>query len=99
MDLQPLFAQPITRLDYLDPGYESHASDVWLVETAAERVAVRLSRPTAGRDDDPFWYGCRHLFGINGTKRLEISPLLRLHSRHRDARQLHRISNSARGVV
>jgi hypothetical protein len=65
MDLQPLFAQPIRRLDYLDPGYESHASDVWLVETAAECVVVRLSRPTAGRDDDPFWCGCRHLFGID----------------------------------
>jgi aminoglycoside phosphotransferase (APT) family kinase protein len=65
MDLQPLFRHPITQLDYLDPGYESHASDVWLVETAAERVVVRLSRPAAGRDDDPFCCGCRHLFGID----------------------------------
>lgn len=86
MDLQPLFAQPITRLDYLDPGYESHASDVWLVETAVERVVVRISRPTAGRDDDPFWYGCRHLFGIDPQAIFDLELVNAL---------LHRLSSIA----
>jgi aminoglycoside phosphotransferase (APT) family kinase protein len=62
--LQALFAEPTLEVKPLDPGYTDHASDVWLVRTAAEEVVVRASRMNAEPDND-FWVGCRQLFGID----------------------------------
>lgn len=62
--LQQLFNEPIVEIQYLDPGYSGHASDVWLVKFAAKEVIVRSSRLR----DEPnreFWWGCKYIFGID----------------------------------
>lgn len=64
MSLQSLFPELILEQKALDPGYSGHASDVWLVRTAAEEVVVRASRMT-GEPDNDFWWGARDLFGID----------------------------------
>ena len=38
--LQRLFTSPILSAQALHPGYEDHASDVFLVKTEAEEVLV-----------------------------------------------------------
>lgn len=72
--LQPLFDQPIRRVVYLDPGYVSHASDVWLVSTDTEEVVVRASRVT-GVLAGPFATGCRRLFGTDPRRIWDLEPL------------------------
>ena len=62
--LQPLFPAPIREATSLDPGYVSHASDVWLVRTDTEEVVVRACRAT-GPLRGPFSTGCRRLFGTD----------------------------------
>ena len=74
--LQPLFPQPILRAVSLDPGYQDHGSDVWLVETAAERVVVRSSRIQGPTDElNDFWWGCRHLFGIQPWQTFDLEVI------------------------
>ncbi|MBM7583701.1 hypothetical protein JOC86_000238 [Bacillus pakistanensis] len=67
MDLQFLFNEPIVTIQELNPGYEDHASDVWLVETESQEVIVRSSRMRDEPNND-FWWGCRRLFGIDPRK-------------------------------
>ncbi|WP_410982321.1 phosphotransferase [Bacillus cereus] len=62
--LQKLFNSPILSVDTLHPGYEDHASDVWLVKTETEEVIVRSSKLKTEPNND-FWWGCKHLFGID----------------------------------
>jgi len=35
MNWQSLFSEPILSIEELSPGYEDHASDVWLVTTTS----------------------------------------------------------------
>jgi fructosamine-3-kinase len=64
MDLQFLFEEPIKDIYELSPGYEDHASDVWLVKTENQEVVVRSSR-MIGEPNNDFWWGCKRLFGID----------------------------------
>lgn len=64
MDLQFLFSERIKEVQELHPGYEDHASDVWLVKTDEREVVVRSSRMCDEPSND-FWWGCKRLFGID----------------------------------
>ena len=64
MYLQFLFQESIKEVQELNPGYENHASDVWLVKTERQEVVVRSSR-MVGNPNNDFWWGCRELFGID----------------------------------
>jgi hypothetical protein len=75
--LQPMFKEPILEQIYLDPGYSGHASDVWLVRTAAEEVVVRASRVQSsqpGGTMHEFWWGC-HRFGMDPRRVFDLEPL------------------------
>lgn len=86
--LQPLFSQPILHVTSLDPGYKDHGSDVWLVETADERVVVRSSRMLGPTDElNDFWWGCRHLFGIEPWRTFDLEVI------HRTLSQAHTLSH------
>lgn len=65
MDLQLLFKESILEIKELSPGYDNHASDVWLVKTNQDEVIVRSSRSVDDDIDGPFWASCKKLFGIN----------------------------------
>lgn len=69
--LQPLFDEPIERIDYLDPGYSGHASDVWLVKTGSSEQVVRSSRWNEPPSRE-FWWGCFDLFGIDPRRMLHF---------------------------
>ncbi|WP_270606858.1 nitrate reductase [Bacillus mobilis] len=62
--LQQLFTSPIISVQTLHPGYEDHASDVFLVQTEDEEVIVRSSKMNEEPNND-FWWGCKKLFGID----------------------------------
>ncbi|MED2792310.1 nitrate reductase [Bacillus wiedmannii] len=62
--LQQLFTSPILSIQALHPGYEDHASDVFLVRTEDAEVIVRSSKMNEEPNND-FWWGCKNLFGIN----------------------------------
>ncbi|WP_439019813.1 nitrate reductase [Bacillus thuringiensis] len=62
--LKQLFTVPILSVQTLHPGYEDHASDLFLVKTASEEVIVRSSKMTEEPNND-FWWGCKNLFGID----------------------------------
>lgn len=64
MNLQFLFDEQIRDVQELTPGYENHASDVWLVRTDGGDTVVRASR-MKGEPDNDFWWGCKKLFGID----------------------------------
>lgn len=64
MMLQTMFSSPILHIEELHPGYEDHASDVWLVKTKDEEVIVRSSKLEQEPNND-FWWGCKQLFGID----------------------------------
>lgn len=64
LNLQFLFAEPILHVEELTPGYDDHASDVWLVHTEHGESVVRTSR-MVGEPSNPFWWGCKRLFGID----------------------------------
>ncbi|MDI4647487.1 phosphotransferase [Cohnella hashimotonis] len=75
-DLQFLFQDPILRQTELNPGYDDHASDVWLVQTEREEVVVRSTR-MRGLPDNDFWFGCSRLFGINPRHVDELAAINR----------------------
>lgn len=50
--LQQLFISPIISVQALHPGYEDHASDVFLVKTETEEVIVRSSKMTEEPNND-----------------------------------------------
>lgn len=54
---------PILHIEELHPGYEDHASDVWLVKTKDEEVIVRSSKLEKEPNND-FWWGCKQLFEL-----------------------------------
>ncbi|MES5954741.1 nitrate reductase [Bacillus fungorum] len=62
--LQQLFTSPILSVQALHPGYEDHASDVFLVRTEDAEVIVRSSKMNEEPNND-FWWGCKNLFGID----------------------------------
>lgn len=62
--LQQLFNSPILSVQALHPGYEDHASDVFLVRTEDKEVIVRSSKMYEEPNND-FWWGCKNLFGID----------------------------------
>ncbi|MEE3947872.1 nitrate reductase [Bacillus wiedmannii] len=62
--LQQLFTSPILSIQALHPGYEDHASDVFLVRTEDAEVIVRSSKMNEEPNND-FWWGCKNLFGID----------------------------------
>ncbi|WP_371320180.1 phosphotransferase [Chengkuizengella axinellae] len=64
VELQLLFEESIKEVQELHPGYDDHASDVWLVETDKQEVVVRSSRMSEEPSND-FWWGCKRLFGID----------------------------------
>lgn len=55
---------PILHIEELHPGYEDHASNVWLIQTKDEEVIVRSSKLDEEPNND-FWWGCKQLFGID----------------------------------
>ncbi|QHW29645.1 phosphotransferase [Paenibacillus rhizovicinus] len=63
-NLQFLFKDPIIQQSELSPGYEDHASDVWLVQTENEEVVVRTTKMVE-RPNNDFWHGCNKLFGVD----------------------------------
>ncbi|WP_100404294.1 phosphotransferase [Bacillus solitudinis] len=71
MDLQFLFQESIKEIHELNPGYENHASDVWLVKTDRQEVVVRSSRMVEEPNND-FWWGCKKLFGIDPRQVYEL---------------------------
>ncbi|WP_152656056.1 hypothetical protein [Oceanobacillus sp. CFH 90083] len=71
MNLAFLFNEPIKEVQELSPGYEDHASDVWLVKTENQEVVVRSSRMTEEPNND-FWWGCKKLFGIDPRRVFEL---------------------------
>ena len=71
MDLQFLFQESIKEIHELNPGYEDHASDVWLVKTDKQEVVVRTSRMVEEPNND-FWWGCKKLFGIDPRQVYEL---------------------------
>jgi aminoglycoside phosphotransferase (APT) family kinase protein len=80
--LQQLFTSPILSVQALHPGYEDHASDVFLVQTEDAEVIVRSSKMTEEPNND-FWWGCKNLFGIDprNVHHLEnIHALLKNHT-------------------
>ncbi|WP_352223676.1 aminoglycoside phosphotransferase family protein [Bacillus sp. SM2101] len=62
--MQLLFEESIKEVQELDPGYDDHASDVWLVKTDEQEVVVRSSR-MSDEPSNEFWWGCKSLFGID----------------------------------
>ncbi|MFB5579726.1 nitrate reductase [Bacillus albus] len=62
--LQQLFTSPILSVQTLHPGYDDHASDVFLVRTEDAEVIVRSSKMNEEPNND-FWWGCKNLFGID----------------------------------
>lgn len=62
--LQQLFTSTILSIQALHPGYEDHASDVFLVRTEDAEVIVRSSKMNEEPNND-FWWGCKNLFGID----------------------------------
>ncbi|MFD2446611.1 phosphotransferase [Bacillus sp. CGMCC 1.16607] len=74
MNLQTLFYDPILSVQELSPGYDDHASDVWLVKTSKEEVVVRTSRMIEEPDND-FWWGCKSFFGIDPRKVWELEDV------------------------
>lgn len=65
--LQQLFNSPILSVQALHPGYEDHASDVFLVQTEDTEVIVRASKMNEEPNND-FWWGCKiYLELIQGT--------------------------------
>jgi len=75
--LQRLFDEPIEEVRPLDPGYTDHASDVWLVRMASQEVVVRSSRLQAEPERE-FWWGCKHLFGIDPRDMLYFEANLKV---------------------
>lgn len=71
MNLQFLFKDPIKDTLELSPGYEDHASDVWLVKTDNQEVVVRSSK-MEGNPNNEFWWGCKRLFGIDPRRVYEL---------------------------
>lgn len=67
MNLQLLFKEEICFIEELTPGYDGHASEVFLVKTKKEEVIVRTSR-IENIHNNPFWEGGRISFGINPQK-------------------------------
>ncbi|HEY9075433.1 MAG TPA: aminoglycoside phosphotransferase family protein [Anaerolineaceae bacterium] len=61
--LYALFAEPVLDIEFLDPGYTDHGSDVWRVTLASRTVIVRASR--LGQSGGPFWEGLEYLFGVD----------------------------------
>lgn len=74
LNLQYLFSEPILSAQELSPGYEDHASDVWLVKTYKEEVVVRASRMIDEPDND-FWWGCKRIFGIDPRRVWELESV------------------------
>lgn len=58
----------------LSPGYEDHASNVWLVKTEKQEVIVRSSKMEEEPDNE-FWWGCQKLFGINPRNVFELEKV------------------------
>ncbi|MGE7861216.1 phosphotransferase [Bacillus mobilis] len=80
--LQQLFTSPILSVQALHPGYEDHASDVFLVRTEDAEVIIRSSKMNDEPNND-FWWGCKNLFGIDprNVHHLEnIHALLKKHT-------------------
>lgn len=50
--LQQLFTSPILSIRALHPGYEDHASDVFLIQTADAEVIVRSSKMNEEPNND-----------------------------------------------
>lgn len=71
MDLEFLFNEPLKEMQELSPGYDDHASDVWLVKTKKQEVVVRSSRMTEEPNND-FWWGCKKIFGIDPRQVYEL---------------------------
>lgn len=82
MSLQSLFPDPILHTHHFADLHPGQASDVWLVETSAERVVARTTRLSKTPQDE-FWWGCRRLFGIDVTDvhaNAHINRVLQAHS-------------------
>lgn len=72
MDFTLFFEEPIKEIIELSPGYDDHASDVWLVKTNNQEVIVRTSRMIEEPSND-FWWGCKRIFGIDPRNVFELS--------------------------
>ncbi len=70
MDLQPLFPDPIIAQAAYPAAYADHTNDIWHVRTANEEVVVRAPRRADEWDHaaSAFWWGCRHLCGLDPTR-------------------------------
>lgn len=73
-NLRFLFDDPIMQQSELSPGYDDHASDVWLVKTEHEEVVVRTTRMVE-RPNNDFWYGCNRLFGVDTRNVYEMEHI------------------------
>lgn len=74
MDLNFLFEEKVKKVQELSPGYEDHASDVWLVKTEEKEVVVRTSRMIEEPNND-FWWGCKNIFGIDPRRVIELENI------------------------
>lgn len=61
----------IIEVQELSPGYEDHASDVWLVMSHEKEWIVRSSR-MIGEPSNEFWWGCHTLFGIDPRRLTDL---------------------------
>jgi aminoglycoside phosphotransferase (APT) family kinase protein len=64
--------ESIIEIQELSPGYEDHASDVWLVKTTDREVIVRSSK-MVDEPSNAFWWGCHNLFGIDPRRLTELN--------------------------
>ncbi|MFD2639368.1 phosphotransferase [Piscibacillus salipiscarius] len=71
MDFSFLFDEKVIEVQILNPGYEDHASDVWLINTEYKEVVVRTSRMMEEPNND-FWWGCKNIFGIDPRHVFEL---------------------------
>ncbi|MGE7884091.1 phosphotransferase [Bacillus sp. NPDC094077] len=79
--LQQLFTSPILSVQPLHPGYEDHASDVFLVQTEEKEVIVRSSKMNEEPNND-FWWGCKNLFGVDPRNVHHLEAIHKLLQKH-----------------
>lgn len=72
MDFRLFFEEPIKQIVELSPGYDDHASDVWLIKTDNQEVVIRSSRMVEEPSND-FWWGCKRIFGIDPRNVFELA--------------------------
>lgn len=74
MNFEFLLEESLLDVTELSPGYEDHASDVWLVKTKQKEVIVRSSKMKEEPSNE-FWWGCKKLFGIDPRNVFDLEDI------------------------